>query len=206
MNLTAPQLSRLKVVVFLAALIPLGHMLSGILMERLGANPLEYLTRYSGDWALYFLMMTLAVTPLRKLLQQPWLLRFRRMLGLYTFFYAALHFLMFFWFDHFFDLQEMWADVLKRPFIAVGLVAFCALLPLAVTSHNGMIRRMGGKAWQRLHQLIYVIAPLAVLHYYWMKAGKHDLTRPYLFASVVAALLLYRVVVKWRERAERRPV
>lgn len=206
MNLTAPQLSRLKVVVFLAALIPLGHMLSGILMERLGANPLEYLTRYSGDWALYFLMMTLAVTPLRKLLQQPWLLRFRRMLGLYTFFYAALHFLMFFWFDHFFDLQEMWADVLKRPFIAVGLIAFCALLPLAVTSHNGMIRRMGGKAWQRLHQLIYVIAPLAVLHYYWMKAGKHDLTRPYLFASLVAALLLYRVVVKWRERAERRPV
>ncbi|MBC3930898.1 protein-methionine-sulfoxide reductase heme-binding subunit MsrQ [Undibacterium curvum] len=206
MNLTAPQLSRLKVVVFLAALIPLGHMLSGILMERLGANPLEYLTRYSGDWALYFLMMTLAVTPLRKLLQQPWLLRFRRMLGLYTFFYAALHFLMFFWFDHFFDLQEMWADVLKRPFIAVGLMAFCALLPLAVTSHNGMIRRMGGKAWQRLHQLIYVIAPLAVLHYYWMKAGKHDLTRPYLFASLVAALLLYRVVVKWRERAERRPV
>ncbi|WP_428717699.1 sulfite oxidase heme-binding subunit YedZ [Undibacterium curvum] len=206
MNLTAPQLSRLKVVVFLAALIPLGHMLSGILMERLGANPLEYLTRYSGDWALYFLMMTLAVTPLRKLLQQPWLLRFRRMLGLYAFFYAALHFLMFFWFDHFFDLQEMWADVLKRPFIAVGLIAFCALLPLAVTSHNGMIRRMGGKAWQRLHQLIYVIAPLAVLHYYWMKAGKHDLTRPYLFASLVAALLLYRVVVKWRERAERRPV
>ncbi len=206
MNLTAPQLSRLKVVVFLAALIPLGHMLSGILMERLGANPLEYLTRYSGDWALYFLMMTLAVTPLRKLLQQPWLLRFRRMLGLYTFFYAALHFLMFFWFDHFFDLQEMWTDVLKRPFIAVGLIAFCALLPLAVTSHNGMIRRMGGKAWQRLHQLIYVIAPLAVLHYYWMKAGKHDLTRPYLFASLVAALLLYRVVVKWRERAERRPV
>jgi sulfoxide reductase heme-binding subunit YedZ len=206
MNLTAPQLSRLKVVVFLAALIPLGHMLNGLLMEKLGANPLEYLTRYSGDWALYFLMMTLAVTPLRKLLQQPWLLRFRRMLGLYTFFYAALHFLMFFWFDHFFDLQEMWADVLKRPFIAVGLMAFCALLPLAVTSHNGMIRRMGGKAWQRLHQLIYVIAPLAVLHYYWMKAGKHDLTRPYLFASLVAALLLYRVVVKWRERAERRPV
>lgn len=206
MNLTAPQLSRLKVVVFLAALIPLGHMLSGILMERLGANPLEYLTRYSGDWALYFLMMTLAVTPLRKLLQQPWLLRFRRMLGLYTFFYAALHFLMFFWFDHFFDLQEMWADVLKRPFIAVGLIAFCALLPLAVTSHNGMIRRMGGKAWQRLHQLIYVIAPLAVLHYYWMKAGKHDLTRPYLFASLVAALLLYRVIAKWRERAERRPL
>ena len=206
MNLTAPQLSRLKVVVFLLALIPLGHMLSGILMERLGANPLEYLTRYSGDWALYFLMMTLAVTPLRKLLQQPWLLRFRRMLGLYTFFYAALHFLMFFWFDHFFDLQEMWTDVLKRPFIAVGLIAFCALLPLAVTSHNGMIRRMGGKAWQRLHQLIYVIAPLAVLHYYWMKAGKHDLTRPYLFASLVAALLLYRVIAKWRERAERRPV
>ncbi|NDI87467.1 protein-methionine-sulfoxide reductase heme-binding subunit MsrQ [Undibacterium crateris] len=203
MNLTAPQLSRLKVVVFLLALIPFAHMLSGLLMERLGANPLEYLTRYSGDWALYFLMMTLAVTPLRKLLQQPWLLRFRRMLGLYTFFYAALHFLMFFWFDHFFDLQEMWTDVLKRPFIAVGLIAFCALLPLAVTSHNGMIRRMGGKAWQRLHQLIYVIAPLTVLHYYWMKAGKHDLTRPYLFASLVAALLLYRVVIKWRERAER---
>ncbi|MBR7784529.1 sulfite oxidase heme-binding subunit YedZ, partial [Undibacterium luofuense] len=119
-------------------------------------NPLEYLTRYSGDWALYFLVLTLAVTPLRKLLQQPWLLRFRRMLGLYTFFYAALHFLMFFWFDHFFDLLEMWADVLKRPFIAVGLIAFCALVPLAISSHNGVIRRMGGKAWQRLHQLIYV--------------------------------------------------
>ncbi|MBC3935283.1 sulfite oxidase heme-binding subunit YedZ [Undibacterium rugosum] len=201
MNLTTPQLKRLKIVLFLLALIPFGHMLSGLLMEKLGANPLEYLTRYSGDWALYFLVLTLAVTPLRKLLQQPWLLRFRRMLGLYTFFYAALHFLMFFWFDHFFDLLEMWADVLKRPFIAVGLIAFCALVPLAISSHNGVIRRMGGKAWQRLHQLIYVIAPLAVLHYYWMKAGKHDLVRPYLFAGLVAALLLYRVVVKWRDRA-----
>jgi sulfoxide reductase heme-binding subunit YedZ len=109
------------------------------------------------------------VTPIRKIAGWSWLLRLRRMLGLYAFFYASLHFLTFLWFDHFFDLAEMWADVLKRPFITVGFLAFVALLPLALTSTNGMIKRLGGKRWQLLHRLIYLIVPAGVLHYYWMK-------------------------------------
>jgi len=121
----------------------------------------------------------------------------RRMLGLYGFFYATLHFLTFLWFDHFFDVQEMWKDVLKRPFITVGFIAFVALVPLALTSTNGMIKRLGGKRWQLLHKLVYVIAPIGVLHYYWMKSGKHDLTQPLVFAALVTTLLLARVWWHW---------
>ena len=119
------------------------------------------------------------------------------MLGVYTFFYAFLHFMTFLWFDHFFDVAEMWKDVIKRPFITVGFIAFVLLIPLAVTSTNGMIKRLGGKRWQWLHKLIYLIAPLGVLHYFWMKAGKHDFSQPVLFGLIVAALLMIRLWWRW---------
>jgi sulfoxide reductase heme-binding subunit YedZ len=190
------QLAWLKVLVFGLALVPLGRLILFGVTDRLGANPIEFITRNTGDWTLYFLCMTLAVTPLRRATGWTWLVRLRRMLGLFTFFYATLHFTTFLWFDHFFDLAEMWRDVLKRPFITVGFTAFVLLIPLAATSSGLMIRRLGGKRWQRLHSAIYLIAPLAVLHFWWMKAGKNDFAEPALFAVIVALLLLVRVY--WR--------
>jgi sulfoxide reductase heme-binding subunit YedZ len=139
------------------------------------------------------LCITLGVTPLRKLTGLNWMLKLRRMLGLFTFFYALLHFITFIWFDHFFDLQAIWKDVLKRPFITVGFAAFLMLVPLAATSTNAMVRRLGGKRWQALHRLIYVIAPLAILHYWWMKAAKNNIGKPMLFAFIVAGLLVLRM-------------
>jgi sulfoxide reductase heme-binding subunit YedZ len=191
-NPTARQATLLKTVVFLLALVPFARMayltVTGQLVE-----PLEFITRGTGDWTLYFLCITLGVTPLRKLSKWNWLLKLRRMLGLFAFFYAALHFTTFLWFDHFFDLQEMWRDVLKRPFITVGFTAFVLLIPLAVTSTNAMVRRLGGKRWQWLHRLIYVIAPLGILHFWWMKAGKHNFTQPIIFGIIVALLLGIRL-------------
>ena len=198
MHLTQQHQKRLKLALFFLALLPFVRLVAFALQGRLGANPVEFITRNSGDWTLYFLCFTLAITPLRKLLGWNWLIGWRRMLGLYTFFYASLHFLTFFWFDHFFAIDEMWADVVKRPFITVGFLAFVALLPLAATSTNGMIKRLGGKRWQWLHKLIYPISLLAVLHFYWMKAGKHDLLQPLLFALLVLSLLALRLWWKWR--------
>ena len=172
-----------------------------IYADALGANPIEFITRNTGDWALYFLCMTLAITPLRRLSGWNWLLRLRRMLGLFTFFYAVLHFTTFLWFDHFFDLAEMWRDVVRRPFIAVGFAAFILLIPLAVTSTNAMVKRLGGKRWMWLHRLIYVIAPLAILHYWWMKAGKNDFEQPIIFGTIVLLLLGMRMVWSLRRRA-----
>ncbi|GAB3462223.1 protein-methionine-sulfoxide reductase heme-binding subunit MsrQ [Massilia terrae] len=189
-NPTPKQLTIVKVVVFLLALLPITRI---ALATGEQTNPLEFLTHGTGDWALYLLCTTLAVTPLRKLTGLNWLVRLRRMLGLFTFFYAFLHFTCFIWFDHFFDLHEIWKDVLKRPFITVGFAAFLLLVPLAATSSNAMVRRLGGKRWQGLHRMIYLIAPLAVLHYWWMKAGKHNTGTPMLFAFIVAGLLLIRV-------------
>jgi len=164
-----------------------------VAIDRLGANPIEFITRNTGDWTLYFLCITLAVTPLRRLTKWNWLIKLRRMCGLYVFFYAALHFTTFLWFDHFFDLAEMLKDVVKRPFITVGFTAFVLLLPLAVTSTNSMVRSLGAKRWQWLHRLIYLIAPLGILHFWWMKAGKHDFTQPIIFGGVVGLLLVVRV-------------
>lgn len=183
------QLRVIKAIVFVAALVPLVRLFWFGYLDRLGANPVEFVTRATGDWTLYFLCFTLAVTPLRRLTHAHWLVRLRRMLGLYVFFYALLHFTTFLWFDHFFDLQEMWKDVLKRPFITVGFAAFVLLIPLAATSTNAMVRRLGSKRWQWLHRLIYVIAVLAILHFWWMKAGKHDFAQPVLFGVIVTLLL-----------------
>lgn len=190
--LSTKQVSWIKGAVFVLALVPLLRMVYLTVTGQL-VDPLEFITRGTGDWTLYFLCMVLAVTPLRKLSGWNWLIKLRRMLGLYVFFYGFLHFMTFLWFDHFFDVQEMWKDVLKRPFITVGFTAFVLLIPLAVTSTNGMIKRLGGKRWQWLHRLVYVIAPLAVLHFWWMKAGKHDFSQPIIFGSVLGVLLLARL-------------
>jgi len=195
-SLSNRQLQLLKIVVFVLAALPFLRLVFAVYREDLGANPLEFITRNTGDWTLYFLCMTLSLTPLRKILQWHWLIRLRRMLGLYSFFYASLHFLTFLWFDHFFDLGDMWRDLVKRPFITVGFIAFVLLSPLAITSNNAMIKRLGGKQWQMLHRLIYVIVPLGVLHYFWMKAGKNLLLQPLLFAVLVSVLLGLRLY--WR--------
>ncbi|MES2264065.1 MAG: protein-methionine-sulfoxide reductase heme-binding subunit MsrQ [Pseudomonadota bacterium] len=191
-NPTARQLTLLKATVFVLALLPLANLVwltaSGQLVE-----PLQFITRATGDWTLYFLCITLSVTPLRRLAKWNWLLKLRRMLGLYAFFYALLHFTTFLWFDHFFDVQEMWKDIVKRPFITVGFIAFVLLIPLAVTSTNGMIRRLGGKRWQWLHRAIYIVAPLGILHFWWMKAAKHDFSRPIVFGLIVLLLLGMRL-------------
>ncbi|HEU4843738.1 MAG TPA: protein-methionine-sulfoxide reductase heme-binding subunit MsrQ [Burkholderiaceae bacterium] len=192
------QLGLIKGILFALALLPFLRMVTLTVTGQL-VEPLEFITRGTGDWTLYFLCITLAVTPLRKLSKWNWLIKLRRMLGLYVFFYAALHFTTFLWFDHFFDVQEMWKDVLKRPFITVGFTAFLLLVPLAVTSSNAMVRRLGGKRWQWLHRLVYVVAPLAILHFWWMKAGKHNFTQPILFGLIVALLLGMRLV--WRRAA-----
>lgn len=197
MLLNNQQVSRLKAILFILALLPFIRLVVFVFLDRLGANPVEFVTRNTGDWTLYFLCITLAVTPARKLFHLPWLIRMRRMLGLYAFFYAFLHFLTFLWFDHFFDLDEMWKDVVKRPFITVGFTAFVLLIPLALTSTNGMIRRLGGKRWQLLHKLVYVIASLGVLHYFWMKSGKHDFSQPTLFGLIVAGLFMLRLWWRW---------
>jgi sulfoxide reductase heme-binding subunit YedZ len=190
------QFKALKTALFVLALLPFVRLVLYTFTDRLGANPIEFITRNTGDWTLYFLCMTLAVTPLRRLSKWNWLIRLRRMLGLFAFFYAVLHFTTFLWFDHFFDINEMLKDVVKRPFITVGFTAFLLLIPLAVTSTNGMVKRLGAKRWQWLHRAIYLIAPLGILHFWWMKAGKHDFAQPILFGSIVALLLLARVY--WR--------
>jgi len=187
-NPPAKQVSLIKGAVFVAALLPFLWGL-WLVLRQVPVDPLEYITHETGKWALYLLCATLAITPLRRLSGWNWLVKLRRMLGLYTFFYALLHFIAFFWFDHFFDTAAMLRDVAKRPFILVGFTAFVLLIPLAATSTNGMIKRLGGKRWQWLHKLIYVIAPLAVLHFWWMKSAKNNLAQPALFAAIVFVLL-----------------
>jgi sulfoxide reductase heme-binding subunit YedZ len=149
-NLTAAHSKRVKLVIFLLALLPLLRLIERGVHDNLSANPLEFITRATGDWAMYFLCLTLLITPLRRLTQMNWLLRLRRLLGLYVFFYAVLHFLCFLWFDHFFDLEEIGKDILKRPFIAVGFTALVLLVPLVVTSTDRMMRQLG-RWWGRLH-------------------------------------------------------
>ncbi|GGX26420.1 sulfite oxidase heme-binding subunit YedZ [Undibacterium macrobrachii] len=202
-SLSPRQLFWCRVIVFVLALLPFLRLVYAVYQDALGANPLEFITRNTGDWALYFLCISLAITPLRKILEWHWLIRLRRMLGLYAFFYASLHFLTFLWFDHFFDLSDMWRDVVKRPFITVGFVAFVLLLPLALTSNQWMIRQLGGKQWQLLHRLVYLIAPLGVLHYFWMKAGKNLLLQPLLFAALVSGLLGVRLYWRLQSRMKR---
>jgi len=182
----------LKRAVFVVALLPLITYLWLAIHQALGANPIEALTRASGDWTLYFLCLTLAMTPLRRITKQNWLQALRRMLGLFAFFYACLHLITFIWFDHFFDTVEIWRDVWKRPFITVGFTAFLLLIPLAVTSTHAMQRRLG-RHWSRLHRLVYAVALLALLHFWWMRSGKQNFGEPLLLTVITLILLTARV-------------
>jgi sulfoxide reductase heme-binding subunit YedZ len=180
-----------KVVVFLVCLIPFGDLVWRIIGSNLGANPVEFLQHATGDWTLRFLIFTLCVTPFRKLFKIPDLIRFRRMLGLFAFFYVCLHFLTYLGPDQSFNLAAMWKDVAKRPFITVGFLGFVLLIPLAITSTAGWIRRMGGKRWQLLHRAIYLSAVAGVIHYYWLV--KSDVREPLFYGTLVGILLLWRL-------------
>jgi methionine sulfoxide reductase heme-binding subunit len=193
-----------KPVAFAAGLYPLARLIVFGVTDRLGANPIEFITRSTGLWTLVFLCITLAVTPARRWTGINELLRFRRMLGLFAFFYATLHFTTYFWLDQWFDVASITKDIVKRPFITVGFTAFLCLLPLAATSTRAMVRRLG-RRWQKLHRLIYVIAALAILHFWWMKAGKNDLILPQIYGTIVVMLLATRVVWWLRSRSGRRP-
>jgi sulfoxide reductase heme-binding subunit YedZ len=196
---SAAQIARIKAAVFIACLIPLALLALRAWRDQLGANPIEYITRSTGWWTLTFLMITLTVTPARKLLSMPWLLRLRRMLGLFAFFYASLHFTTYIWLDQFFDLNDIVKDVMKRPFITVGFTAFLLLVPLAATSTNAMVKRLGGRRWQWLHRAVYGIGTLGVIHFLWLV--KKDIREPLAFGLVLSVLLGVRLVFRWRERA-----
>lgn len=192
-----------KAFVFAVCLLPLVRLVWLGLYDGLGANPIEFITRSTGTWTLTFLFITLTVTPLRKLTNWQWLIRMRRMFGLFAFFYVCLHFTTYIWLDQFFDLHAIYKDILKRPFITVGFTCFLLLIPLAVTSTNKMVKRLGGKRWQRLHRLIYLIAIGGVVHYWWLV--KKDITQPAIYAVVLAILLGYRWWVARTKRMELRP-
>lgn len=203
-------IARAKVAVFAAACYPLARLVFYGFTDRLGADPIRFVTWSTGLWTLVFLCITLAVTPVRKMTGIKALVRFRRMLGLFAFFYACLHFVTYIWFDKWFDLAEVAKDIGKRPFITVGFAAFILLIALAATSPRAVARKLG-RRWQTLHRAIYVIGTLAILHLWWMKAGKHDLALPKLYGAIMLALLGWRVLV-WLDnrrsqwiQARRRP-
>ncbi len=193
-----------KPFVFLACLIPLALLGWKAYSAALGANPIEVITHSTGDWTIRFLLTTLAITPLRKLTGQPWLIRYRRMFGLFAFFYGVLHFLTYIWLDKSFDLHEMFADVAKRRFITVGFTGFVLLIPLALTSTTGWIRRLGGKRWQALHRLIYASALAGVIHYLWLV--KADIRKPLQYGAVLSILLGYRVVAWAVQKLKTKPL
>ena len=181
----------LKPFIFIAALLPLARLGWKAYNSALGANPIQVITWSTGTWTLVFLMLTLSITPLRKLTQQYWLIQYRRLLGLFAFFYGCLHFLTYIWVDQFFDVHSMLKDIAKRPFITVGFTAFVLLIPLALTSTQRSIRWLG-KRWQMLHRLIYVTAVLGVIHYIWLV--KADLRKPLIYAAILSVLLGYRIL------------
>lgn len=189
---TPRQVDFIKAAVFAACLLPTARLFWRFTTDSLGANPIEYITRATGWWTLAFLAITLAVTPARRWLSMPWLLRLRRMLGLFAFFHACQHFTTYLWLDQFFDWPGMLVDIAKRPFVTVGFAAFVLLVPLAVTSTNAMVRRLGARRWQRLHRLVYGIAILGVVHFWWLV--KKDITEPAIFAAVIASLLVARLL------------
>ena len=188
-------ISIIKVFVFVAALGPLAWLVFKAVQNDLGANPVEFVTHATGDTALIFLLCSLAITPLRKLATIPDLIRFRRMLGLYAFFYASLHLLTFIGLDHHFHWAEVLPDVYKRPFVTAGFTAWVLMVPLALTSTTWSIRKLGGKNWQALHRLVYFSAIAGVVHYWWLV--KKDITDPLIYAVILAVLLGYRLGIKF---------
>lgn len=182
-----------KPLVFVVCLLPFAWLFYSALTNQLGANPAEALIRAMGDWTLRFICIVLAVTPLRVISGTPALARFRRMLGLFAYFYVVMHLLSYSWFDMGFDVADIAKDIVKRPFILVGFLAFVLLTPLAATSFNAAIRAMGARRWQWLHKLVYLIACLGLLHFFWMRAGKNNFTDVFVYAAIVALLLGWRV-------------
>ncbi len=183
-----------KPLLFVVCLLPFAWLFYGALSNQLGANPAEALIRATGDWTLRFLCIVLAVTPLRVISGTPALARFRRMLGLFVYFYVFVHLLSFSWFDMGFDIPDIAKDIAKRPFILVGFSAFLLLTPLAATSFNAAIKALGAKRWQRLHKLVYLIAGLGLLHFFWMRAGKNDFAEVFVYAAIIALLLGWRML------------
>jgi sulfoxide reductase heme-binding subunit YedZ len=195
-----------KPLVFFACLLPFAWLLYGAIGNQLGANPAEALIRATGDWTLRFLCIVLAVTPLRVMTHTPQLARFRRMLGLFMYFYAVCHLLSYSWFDMGFDISDIAKDIAKRPFILVGFSAIVLLTPLALTSFNRAIKFLGAKRWQTLHKLIYAIAFLGILHFFWMRAGKNNFAEVFVYGGLLALLLGWRVVHAWQNRRSITPV
>lgn len=185
----------LKVAIHLACLVPVVYLAWGARMGTLSANPIEYITHSTGDWTMRFLLLSLTITPARRLFNLPDLIRYRRMLGLWAFFYGVLHLITWLWLDRFFDTAEMWADLTKRPFIMAGMAGFLAMVPLALTSTKGWIRRLG-KNWTRLHRLAYFAGVAGVVHYWWLV--KSDIRLPAMYGGILAVLLGARLAyVKW---------
>lgn len=193
-----------KPLAFLLCLIPFAWLVFRVITQDLGANPQEALIRATGDWTLRFLCIVLAVTPLRTISKTPQLARFRRMLGLFVYFYVVIHLLSYSWFDMGFDMADIAKDIYKRPFILVGFTAFVLLTLLALTSFNRAIKALGAKRWQLLHRLVYVIAGLGILHFFWMRAGKNDFNEVFVYAAILAVLLGWRVV-QWLRKKQRNP-
>ena len=192
-----------KPLIFLICLLPFAWLVFRVFTQDLGANPQEALIRATGDWTLRFLCIVLAVTPLRTISNTPQLARFRRMLGLFVYFYVVVHLLSYSWFDMGFDVAEIAKDIYKRPFILVGFSAFLLLTPLALTSFNRAIKVLGAKRWQQLHKLVYVIAGLGILHFFWMRAGKNDFNEVYVYAAIIGVLLGWRVVQWFKKRQKK---
>lgn len=183
-----------KPLVWALCLIPLAYLAWLAWNNDLGANPIEKVEHYTGDWTIRLIVATLAISPLRKLLRQPDLIRFRRLIGLFAFFYASLHFMAYIGLDEFFDFHAIWADIAKRPYVTAGFTGFVLMIPLAVTSTTGWIRRLGGRRWQRLHKLIYLTAIAGVIHYYWLV--KSDVRLPLLYGGLVALEFALRLMVR----------
>lgn len=190
-----------KPVLFMLCLLPFAWLVYNVITQNLGANPQEALIRSTGDWTLRFLCIVLAVTPLRTITNTPGLARFRRMLGLFVYFYVVIHLLSYSWFDMGFDIPDIAKDIAKRPFILVGFAAFVLLTPLALTSFNKAIKAMGAKRWQLLHKLVYVIAGLGILHFFWMRAGKNNFAEVFVYAGILAVLLGWRLL-QWAKKKQ----
>jgi methionine sulfoxide reductase heme-binding subunit len=192
-----------KWILIALASLPFLRMAIGAPLGWLGVNPIEFITRSTGTWTIVSLVVTLSITPLRKFTQWHWLLRLRRTTGLITFVYVSLHFMTWIWLDRFFDVDEVIKDIVKRPFITVGFAAFLLMIPLAVTSNNASIKRLGAARWQRIHYLVYVIAVLASMHFIWL--ARRNPNEPYIYAAIFALLLGIRVYWKWAKPANVKP-
>ena len=202
-RLEKPGLRFYKPVVFILCLMPLAMLLAGLYANELGPNPVEAMIRTLGDWGIYFLLIGLAISPARQLLGFSWLIRYRRMIGLFAFFYVSLHFLSYIWFEQFFNINEIISDIIKRPFITIGFICFLLLVPLAMTSTNGMVKRLK-KNWARLHKLVYPISILALLHYFMMV--KADYLLPIILLIVLLFLLSYRLFNAFKRRRQHKQV